>query len=482
MRNALAWRWGSQVLAQVITWASTIAVFRILDPSDYGLFAMTQAVLAALNFLNGYSFATSLIQADDVSERRIGQVFGMLIVANVGLALAQFALAPAAASYYGQPAIADMLRVQALIYLATPFIALPSALLARRIEFRNQGLVNLGCAIVGASVALILALRGYGVWALVYAPIAMAGTRALGLTIAAKLLVKPVFDFRGAGDILTFGGALTVCQLLWIVQSQSDIFIAGRSFSTHDLGIYAEALFLALVVTGRFLPPINEVAFPAYAELHKKGRSLAPYFVRTVRTVMLVTAPIYIGLSLTAGPAILTIGGEKWAEMIPIIAGLALVMPLFAMQIICSPATNAIGRPSIYVTTSAIGALIFPVAFYFGVSGGPMGLVHAWWVAAPLLLLATLAITLPAIEVSPAKLLLEMAPIALSTAMMALAVYSIDQAILDWTPYMRLAVLVPIGAATYGAMLFAFWPGILRESWQMLRPQAQPEPVALPAE
>ncbi len=479
VRSALAWRWGTQVIAQIITWTSTIAVFRILDPADYGLFAMTQAVLAALNFLNGYSFATSLIQANDVSRRRIGQVFGMLILANVAIAIGQLLLAPVLAGYYGHPEVATLLRVQAVIYLATPFIALPSALLARRIQFRSQGLVNLLCAVVGAVTALTLALAGWGVWALVYAPIAMAGVRALGLTISARLLVWPVFDFRGARDILGFGGALTLCQLLWIMQSQSDIFIAGRSFSTHELGIYAEALFLALVVTGRFLPPINEVAFPAYAELHKAGKSIGPYFVRTVRTVMLVTAPLYIGLSLTAKPAILTIGGEKWAEMIPIIAGLALAMPFFALQIVCSPATNALGRPGIYVATSLCGAVIFPLAFLAGINGylgpeGAMGLVHAWWIAAPALLAITLAVTLPAIRVSLGQMLAELGPIAVATVTMAMFVYWASIQVTHWAPPLQLLVLVPLGAGTYGAILWLSRPHILRESMAMLRPAKTP--------
>ena len=478
VRSAVVWRWGSQVLAQIITWTSTIAVFRILDPSDYGLFAMTQAVLAALNFLNGYSFATSLIQADDVTERRIAQVFGMLILANAGIALAQFLLAPAAALYYGQPEVADMLRIQALIFLATPFIALPSALLARRIEFRSQGLVNLLCAVVGALTALALAWLGFGVWSLVYAPIAMAAVRAIGLTISARLLVWPVFDFRGAGDILSFGGALTLCQLLWIVQSQSDIFIAGRSFSPHELGIYAEALFLALVVTGRFLPPINEVAFPAYAELHKQGRPLAPFFLRTLQTVLLVTAPLYVGLALTADAAILTIGGAKWAEMIPIIGGLALAMPAFALQIVCSPATNAIGRPRIYVATSAIGAVLFPLCFAYGIQNGPMGLVHAWWFAAPALLAATLALTLPAIGVRLVDLARQLVPILLATLAMAAAVYAVKSQLAGMLPPLQLLVLVPVGAFVYGAILWLVWPHVLRETWAMLRKdktQATPE-------
>ncbi len=137
VRSAVFWRWGSQVLAQLVTWTTTIVVVRLLDPHDYGLFAMSQAVLTALNFLNGYSYATSLIQAKEVDDRRIGQVFGLLIVSNMLLAAAQLITAPFAADYYGQPAIADMLRMQALIYLTTPFIALPSALLARGTELSH---------------------------------------------------------------------------------------------------------------------------------------------------------------------------------------------------------------------------------------------------------------------------------------------------------------------------------------------------------
>src|SRR3546814_9290739 len=37
VRSAVIWRSGSQILAQIITWASTLLVIRLLDPSDYGL-------------------------------------------------------------------------------------------------------------------------------------------------------------------------------------------------------------------------------------------------------------------------------------------------------------------------------------------------------------------------------------------------------------------------------------------------------------
>lgn len=477
VRSAVAWRWGSQVLAQIITWTSTIAVVRLLEPTDYGLFAMSQVVLTALAFLNGQSFATSLVQANHVDERRIGQVFGLLLLLNGTLAITQFLLAPYAAAYFREPLVADMLRIQAVIFLTIPFSAVPQELLARRIDFRSQGLVNLVCATVGAVTALTLAWFDFGVWALVYAPIAMFSTRAIGLTVAARMLVRPVFDFRGAGDLITFGGTLTLCQFLWIIQSQSDVVIAGRAMDVHDLGLYTEALFLTLIVTGRFLPPINEVAFAAYSELHKAGEPLAPYFLRVLRTVALVTAPIYVGLALTAEPAILLLFGEKWAGLIPIVAGLALAMPFFALQIVCSPSTNAMGRPRIYLASNAFGAIIFPALFLLGIAYGPMGLVRAWWVGAPLLLVATLALALPQLRLSPFVLIRELAPIAAATFAMATIVWLADRLTGDLAPILELLILAPLGAVIYSACLWVFKPSYISEAWAMIRRQDDPRTV-----
>ncbi len=485
VRSALAWRWGSQLVAQLITWGSTILVVRLLDPSDYGLFAMSQVFVTALHFLNGWSFASSLIQKDEVSRRDIGQVFALLLMTNGVLAVVQLLLAPVAADYYGQPAVADLLRVQALIFATIPFTALPSALLARRLEFRSQGIANMASAVVGAVTALVLALLDFGVWALIYAPIAAFTVRGVIVTIAARLWVMPVFNLKGAGRMIGFGGILTLCQFFWIIQSQSDIFIAGRLFSTYDLGLYSEALFLTLIVTGRFIPPLNDVAFPAYAELHKAGRSLGPYFERTVQSVLLVVAPIYIGLSLTAPEAILIVFGDKWTGMAPIVSGLAVVMPLMAVQIICSPTCTATGKESIYLATSIAGAAIFATSFLIGVQYGAMGLVHAWWIAAPLLLIVTLALTLPQIDLPVMQLLRAMAPPLVACAAMAAVVLALRFALADTlVPVATLAILAGTGAATYAGILYFVWPDVVRRGIAMIRRSPDdplPPSVAEPA-
>src|SRR5687768_2530762 len=186
VKTAVIWRSGSQIAAQLVAWCSTLAVIRILDPADYGLFAMTQVVLAFLNFLNGYGFASSLVQDRAIDRRKIAQAFGMMLLVNAGIALVQLVLAPVAAEYYRQPIVADLLRLQALIFLATPFIALPEALLVRELDFKRPALANLSATLVSATVAIACALGGLGVWTLVYAPLTFFWTRALVLVIASR--------------------------------------------------------------------------------------------------------------------------------------------------------------------------------------------------------------------------------------------------------------------------------------------------------
>ena len=469
VRSAVAWRWGSQVIAQVITWTSTFLVVRLLDPTDYGLFAMSQVIVTALAFLNGQSFATSNVQTDRLDDRRVGQVFGMLLLANFLLASVQFAMAPLAAAYFEEPVVADILRVQAAIFLTIPFIALPSEWLARQMQFRKQGQANMASALVGACTALLLAWLGWGVWALVYAGLSIFIARGIALMYAAKLWVRPIFDPRGAWDLVSFGGMLTLCQLFWIIQSQSDVVIAGRLMSTFDVGLYTQALFLTLIVTGRFIPPINEVALAAYSELNRDRQPLGPYFLKTARMVMMVTAPLYIGLALTSHDAILVLMGEKWTGLIPLVAGLSLAMPLMALHFICSPTTNALGKPQIYLSTSIAGAIIMPAAFLWGASQGAMGFVHAWWIAAPCLLTVTLTLTLPRIGVSPFALLRELGPIIAAVAAMTGAVILVQTYLPIGIPLVDLALNAGVGALTYAATLWFVWPSLVRETWALLR-------------
>src|SRR3546814_20119589 len=101
--------------------------------------------------------------------------------------------------------VADLLRVQALLFLATPFIALPEVMMSRALDFRRKAIVNLLAAFAGAGTALGRALAGYGVWTLGYAPIARFWTRGIGWPVVARPLAWPRLNSGGGGGVGGFG-------------------------------------------------------------------------------------------------------------------------------------------------------------------------------------------------------------------------------------------------------------------------------------
>jgi O-antigen/teichoic acid export membrane protein len=460
VKSAVFWRSGTQILSQIISWGATLAVIRILDPSDYGLFAMTSVVLVFLNFLNGYGLVSALIKSETVEPIRIRQAFGMLILLNGALAAIQlFAVAPLAAAYYGETIVADMLRWQSLIYLSTPFIILPEAMLTRNLDFKKPAMINLTGAIVGASTALGLALNGYGVWTLVFAPIAIFWARAVALMIATKFRVRPSFDFRGAGHVFAFGMTMLVSQGFYIIQTQADIFIAARHVDAHMLGVYAEALFIAALFATKFVPPLNEVAFPAYARMQHDKRALSYGFLKAVRLIMLVACPLYLGMAISAGPFVETLMGEKWSEAIPIVATLALAMPFVTLQIIFHPAINVLGVPKIILRNAIAGAVIMPLTYLVAVRYGIQGLAWSWLVCMPLLLAITIYQTKSLIGFSLRELVAATLPGLGAALVMSASVWAVDHLVMayiwrDIPAPIHLAALTLSGALTYGALLY----------------------------
>ncbi|MDQ2892026.1 MAG: lipopolysaccharide biosynthesis protein [Pseudomonadota bacterium] len=468
-RAAIIWRSGAQIVGQLITWGATFLVIRILDPRDYGLFAMTQVVLAFLNMLNGAGLTRGLIQQRDADERSIRQLYGMLIVLNFSLGALQFVLAPLAAAYFRQPIVADLLRVQSFLYFTTPFVAFPYALLARSIDFKHQARVYLLSSVAGALAALAGAFGGLGVWTLVVAPIALFTTRAIGMTIASRHRYRPSFDFRGAGTLAKFGGIMATGQLFWLVQSQADVFVGGRVFSPQTLGYYTTGLFLTQILVSKFVPAINDVVFSIYARMQSDLTGVALGFLRSARMVMLVAMPFYIGLAVIAEPLVAVVLGPKWLAAAPLVRLLALSMPAMTMQVLFSPVCDALGRPGVGLKTGIIGAVIMPASFLIGIYWGVTGLAASWLVGYPIYLAITAALALPVIGVSARTLIGAVMPVMIAALAMGAAVLAVDGWLPVLTPQVRVPILVAIGVTVYLGWLCVFARATLYEAIDMAR-------------
>lgn len=489
VRTAVIWRSGSQIGTQIVSWASTLIVIRLLAPQDYGLFAMAQVMLMLLNTMNGYGLASALIREPEVSDERLRQALGMLILLNFGLALIQFLTAPLVALWFDQPMVADLLRVQSLTYLTIPFCALPYAMLSRRMEFRKPAQVRLASALAGATTALFGAFSDWGVWTLVFAPMMMFLTEAIGMTWAARAPIRPSFRFKGAGHIAGFGGVMTATQLFWFVQSQADVMIAGRVLDPHELGVYTTGLFLAQLLAAKFVPPINEIAFAAYSRQNASLQGIADgelgagALLATIRLVMLVALPAYAGMAAVAPVLVPVVLGEQWHEIVPLLPIFSAAMVMMTVQILFAPATNARGVPLAALRITMIGSVVMPSAFFIGSHWGLQGFAWGWVGGMAVLTSATVILSGGIIGLKPADLVRAiLTPLAAALLMAAGVKLVLGLLPLGLMPLVALAACVPLGVALYLGALQLIAPERLAEALNFLRNRGEDEVAPVPAQ
>src|SRR3712207_9473940 len=85
--SGVAWTAGVKWGTQILSWASTLIVARLLTPADYGLFGMAMVFQAFLGSIYDLGLSAAIIQRRDLTENQLAQLGGLCVVYGVLFAL-----------------------------------------------------------------------------------------------------------------------------------------------------------------------------------------------------------------------------------------------------------------------------------------------------------------------------------------------------------------------------------------------------------
>lgn len=468
--SGLRWTAGARMAAQLITWAITLVVIRILSPADYGLLAMATVFVAFLMMLSDVGLGSAIVQRTEVELPVLRKVFGVVVVVHLFAALLLVLCAPLIASFFGEPRVVPIVQVLALQFVIVAWAVIPNAILQRRMEFRQRSMLDLSAAIVGSASTLGLALAGQGVWALVIGSLLTQTWKTIGLNCISPFWHRPSFDLHGLRGLLKFGTHITGSEILWFFFTQIDMVIAGRWLGKELVGFYAVAMHVASLPNQRIAGIINQVAFPAFARIQDDVGAVGRHLLSGVRILSFFAFPILWGISSTAPEIVPVVLGPKWSVSIVPLQLIGLVMPLRIINNFIPNAVRGIGRSDILLKNAIIASLVMPTAFLIGVNWGLVGLSVAWLVAAPLVFLQSSLSSLPALSLRLGRLANAMAPAAFAGALMygAVDVMRPLLPIEQWAIF-RLSALVSTGVIAYAIASFALNRSGIREVIVLIR-------------
>jgi lipopolysaccharide exporter len=459
------WIAASDALVQVVRMGVYVVLARMLPPSAFGLLAMALVVTAFLDILRDLGTRTAIVQKREVSDRFLSSMFFFNVTLGLALALGVILLAPLIGWIYREEAVTEVLRVMSLAIPVASLGLVQQGLLQRQLRFGRLAATALSSAAAHAIVSLALAAAGLGVWALVGGVLASA----VGSTVAAWLVSpwRPIRRFRRAdlAEVWSFSVNLSGSQVFSFLVTSSDKFILGRSLGAGPLGFYVLAQRLVAYPVQSITQVLQGVLFPAFARVQDDDDALRRGFTRACAGVALVVFPSMAGAAVVAGPLVRVVLGEQWLPAIPIVAILAPIGALQAINYSITLIYQAKARTDLLFRWSVFSGTLMVGAYVAGLPWGVTGVVVVY--AGVILFLTPLAYILPfrLIGMRWPDFLRALSPYATSSAVMVAAVLAL-QTVLRIRAAGEFVILlgsVVVGVGVYVTVIAIWRPPAVRD-------------------
>ena len=475
-RVAAGVRWGAidQVSQVIVRFGTTLVMARLLDPADFGLFALAMVVGNLAGLVVGVGMSDALIQRRSLQPGHVATAYTISAASGLLLAGAIAGGSSVLAAVLGDGDVIPVLLALSVMVLLESIERTPNDMLVRSLLMREYYLSSTIATAVSAAAGLAVAFGGGGVWALV----TMALSEALVATVLAWVFSmragvwRPTMGFHRdrARSLAGFGAIVTGGRLAGYGQSNFDNFVVGRVLGAAPLGYYALAYRTVLLPIVKVSEVIGATAFAAFSGVQDDLERLRRGVTQANCYVAMVCLPATVGLSVCAPMLVPAVLGDRWRPAIVLVEVLALGGPALSFVRLESSLYKALGRPSIGLAMSFGQLALVVPAYLVGAHWGAKG------VAAAVVLVGYA--TLPVVFVVRSRLLrqplreqlLPLLPIVVATAVMTMAALAVRSALVDHTSNsLTLAATVLAGALTYGIAMLALERDLLVQALADLR-------------
>jgi O-antigen/teichoic acid export membrane protein len=322
---------------------------RLLRVEDFGLMAMVNVVLAfALTFADS-GVSNAIIHYRDAAREELSSLYWLNVLSGIAVAVVLWLAAPLLADVYRQPPLVDLLRASAVVFVVGPLGQQFQVLFERDLRFKRLAAIETAAVVISTVAGIGLAMRGYGVWSLVWTTIVNAFVKAVALAVIGWSTWRPMMHFRPleCRRFLRFGVYQMGERTLNLLGQQLDKIVIGILMGPVPLGYYDMASRLISRPYQIINPVFTRVAFPVFSAVQKDRDRLRKGYLELMEVLNAITIPLYVGMMALATPFVYVQLGEKFAPSIPLLQILCIVGFAFALSSPAGSLILACGRADI---------------------------------------------------------------------------------------------------------------------------------------
>ncbi len=323
----VAWRMMTRALGVL----STLALVRLLAPSDFGLIALASSFSVSIEAFSWIGIEEGVIRHKAPTPALMDTAFTLSVLRGALIFLIIAAVSVPAARFFGDPRLASVLIALGATVLIENFINVGTIEFRREFDFQREFQLYLLPRLLSIVIAVGSAFVLHTYWALIAGIVSNQVLR-----VVFSYLMHPYRPRFRLSEWRTLAGYSVWNSLIagaGALRDRVDTMMVGRALSPAAVGFYALGYEIAGLPVTELIAPLTRAAFAGFAAAWREELDAGQTWLRLVSTMALLTFPAGVGMSAVAQPLILLAFGPGWEQAIPVmqVLGIPLCLTVFGM-------------------------------------------------------------------------------------------------------------------------------------------------------
>lgn len=368
--RTLKWNTLDRISSQMLYAVTGIVLANVLTKEEFGLVGAVMVFQAFASLFVDSGFSGALIQRKAPTDTDYSTVLYFNLGVSVLIYCILWLSAPLIDSLFNAGgALVPLARVMFLTFVLNATAIVQTNRLMKQMNVRMIAVSNAVGLVVSGATGIILALQGYGAWAIVWQSIVLSAVKSGLLWATSRWRPQATFSMASLRSIFAVGVGIMTSSFLNTVFQNIYSFIIGTYYNLANLGCYTQAdkwskmgvTSLSQTVTASFLPVLSgcQDDRPRFHRMMAKTNRFTAY----------VAMPCLVLLVLLSEAIFHTLFGTKWDEAIVLFQLLAargifvVLTSLYTTQITAIGAARKLVESEVVKDVLTVAAIIATIPF-----------------------------------------------------------------------------------------------------------------------
>ncbi len=370
--RATAWQLTNSITSNAIQLVMTIILARYIMPEQYGIIAIALIIVSIAQTVANSGMGMALIRKADRTETDCSTVFYYNLTVSIILYLCICSIVPIVADFYNISEYTSAFMVLLTVIPVNSLGEIPKTLYSASLDFKTLSILNISSTVIAGAIGIVLAVAGYGIWALVIQYLLYTACSVIILWVTSNWHPTFVFSFNSLRNLYSFGSKLMLSKLLDSIFRQLYSAVIGKLYAASTLGLYNRAETFANMTSQSPSDTLSAITYPALCKIKDDELRLKENYRRILRLSAFVIFPVCLGLGAIAQPLINTLFPFEWSGMIPLLQILVFAVMWYPVHAINLSLLQVKGRSDLVLRVEIIKKTIVIITL---VATAPFGII-----------------------------------------------------------------------------------------------------------